>query len=38
MEKWDLYDQYRKKIKRQIRRGDSMSKDEFHVVVHVCIF
>jgi isopentenyldiphosphate isomerase len=38
MEKWDLYDQYRNKTKKQIIRGDAMSKDEFHIVVHVCIF
>jgi isopentenyldiphosphate isomerase len=38
MEKWDLYDQYRNKMKKQIKRGDAMSKGEFHVVVHVCIF
>ena len=38
MEKWDLYDQHRYKIEKQITRGDEMNADEFHLVVHVCIF
>jgi isopentenyldiphosphate isomerase len=38
MEKWDLYDKHRNKIEKQITRGDEMTSDEFHLVVHVCIF
>ena len=38
MEKWDLYDQHRNKIEKQITRGDKMEPGEFHLVVHVCIF
>jgi hypothetical protein len=38
MEKWDLYDKHRNKIEKQIIRGDEMTSDEFHLVVHVCIF
>jgi len=38
MEKWDLYDKHRNKIAKQITRGDEMASDEFHLVVHVCIF
>ncbi|MEM5593435.1 NUDIX domain-containing protein [Niallia circulans] len=38
MEKWDLYDKHRNKIDKQIARGDEMTSDEFHLVVHVCIF
>ena len=38
MEKWDLYDKHRNKIVKQITRGDDMTPDEFHLIVHVCIF
>ncbi|WDF05697.1 NUDIX hydrolase [Shouchella hunanensis] len=38
MEKWDLYDRHRTKLEKQIMRGDPMELDEFHLVVHVCIF
>ncbi|WP_332646642.1 NUDIX hydrolase [Lysinibacillus sp. 54212] len=38
METWDLYDKHRNKIEKQITRGDAMLPNEFHVVVHVCIF
>ena len=38
LEKWDLYDMERQKIDKQIHRGDAMSTNEFHLVVHVCIF
>ncbi|AWE09031.1 NUDIX domain-containing protein [Lysinibacillus sp. 2017] len=38
MEKWDVYDQDRKKLDKQITRGDAMEPNDFHVVVHVCIF
>ncbi|EIT87065.1 NUDIX hydrolase [Fictibacillus macauensis ZFHKF-1] len=38
MEKWDLYDQYRHKIEKQITRGETLAPDEFRLVVHVCIF
>ena len=38
MEKWDLYDKHRNKKGKQITRGDDMTSDEFHLVIHVCIF
>lgn len=38
MENWDLYDKHRNKIEKQIIRGDEMRPDEFHLIVHVCIF
>ncbi|MBG9783313.1 NUDIX hydrolase [Shouchella lehensis] len=38
MEKWDLIDRNRTKLEKQIMRGDPMEPDEFHLVVHVCIF
>ncbi|WP_042477651.1 NUDIX hydrolase [Bacillus ndiopicus] len=38
MEKWDLYDKHRNKIEKQIIRGDAMAANEFHLVVHICIF
>lgn len=38
MEKWDLYDQHRNKINKQITRGDDLAPNELHIVVHVCIF
>lgn len=38
MEKWDLYDKHRNKIGKQIYRGDNLEPDEFHLVIHVCIF
>ncbi|KQL56163.1 MULTISPECIES: NUDIX hydrolase [Bacillaceae] len=38
MEKWDLVDRNRTKLEKQIMRGDPMEADEFHLVVHVCIF
>lgn len=38
MEKWDLYDKHRNKIEKQITRGEAMPPNEFHLVVHVCIF
>lgn len=38
MENWDVYDQHRNKTGKIITRGSEMAPDEFHVVVHVCIF
>ena len=38
MEKWDLYNQDRHKISKQITRGEALAMNEYHVVVHVCIF
>ena len=38
MEKWDLYDRNRYKKGKQLFRGEAMKQDEFHLVVHVCIF
>lgn len=38
MEHWDLYDQHRNKTGNMITRGSEMAPNEFHLVVHVCIF
>ncbi|MDV4152355.1 NUDIX domain-containing protein [Clostridium sp. AL.422] len=38
MELWDIYDKNRNLTGRKIERGGEFSKDEFHLVVHVCIF
>lgn len=38
MENWDVYDQHRNKTGKIITRGSEMAHDEFHVVVHICIF
>ena len=38
MENWDLYDMHRNKIGKEITRGDGMTTDEYHLVIHVCIF
>ncbi|VEI06557.1 NUDIX hydrolase [Kurthia zopfii] len=38
MEKWDLYDLHRHKTSKQIIRGEQLQSDEYHVVVHICIF
>lgn len=38
MEKWDLYDLHRNKLNKQMVRGQRIPEDEFHIVVHVCIF
>lgn len=38
MENWDLYDIHRNKLNKQMVRGEAIPKDEYHVVVHVCIF
>lgn len=38
MELWDIYDKDRKHIGRTIERGSKLREDEFHLVVHVCIF
>jgi isopentenyldiphosphate isomerase len=38
MEKWDLYNYNRVKRNRFIYRGEVLSKDEYHIVVNVCVF
>ena len=38
MEKWDLYTKDRHKMTKQITRGEALGLNEYHVVVHVCIF
>lgn len=38
MEYWDIYDQYRIKKEKQIKRGAPLQTGEYHLVVHVCIF
>jgi len=37
-ELWDLYDRDRNLTGRTHRRGDPLGEDEYHLVVHVCIF
>ena len=38
MEHFDLYDINRRFVGRQIRRGEKLPKDLYHIVVHLCIF
>ncbi|WP_279401419.1 NUDIX hydrolase [Piscibacillus salipiscarius] len=38
MEIWDIYDQQRNKTERQMRRGDAFGLEDYHLVVHVCLF
>ena len=38
MELWDIYDKERVKTDKTIERGKEISEDEFHLVVHICIF
>ena len=38
MEKWDLYDANRIKLNKQAIRGEDFAPNEFHLVIHVCIF
>lgn len=38
MELWDIYDKNRILTGRTIERGNKLKKDNFHLVVHVCIF
>lgn len=37
-ELWDVYTKDRVKTGKTHRRGDKMEKEEYHLVVHVCIF
>ena len=37
-ELWDVYDRDRVRTGRLCRRGDKLSKGDYHMVVHVCIF
>lgn len=38
MELWDVYDKERILTKQTIKRGSKLNDDQFHVVVHICIF
>lgn len=38
MEIWDIYDENRNLTGRQMERGSELSKGDFHLVIHVCIF
>ena len=38
MEIWDIYDRDRIKTGCTTRRGEELGDDEFHIVVHVCLF
>lgn len=38
MELWDIYDKNRLLTGRTIERGNKLKQDDFHLVVHVCIF
>ena len=38
MELWDIYDKNRNLTGRKMQRGSEFGDDDFHLVVHVCIF
>ena len=38
MELWDVYDKNRNLTGRTIERGSGFGKDDYHLVIHVCIF
>ncbi len=38
MEYFDLYDQDRIPLGKQIQRGEAIPENEYHIAVHVCIF
>lgn len=38
MELWDIYDKNRNLTGRRIQRGSEFGTDDFHLVIHVCIF
>lgn len=38
MELWDIYDKNRNLTGRTMERGSKFGKDDFHLVIHVCIF
>jgi isopentenyldiphosphate isomerase len=38
MEIWDMYDINRNKTNRTMVRGESIEKDNYHLIVHVCVF
>src|SRR5690554_6540075 len=38
MELWDVYDTNRNKTNKVMVRGESFKKDDYHLVVHVCLF
>lgn len=38
MELWNIYDKERIKTDKTIERGNKLSDNEFHLVVHICIF
>ena len=38
MEQWDIYDKNRNLTGRIMERGSKFGKDDFHLVIHVCIF
>lgn len=38
MELWDVYDKDRNPTGRTMARGSAFGQDEYHLVVHVCIF
>ena len=38
MEYWDIYNKERQLTGRRMKRGDEFGDNEFHLVVHICIF
>ena len=38
MELWDIYDVNMQKTGKTAIRGEKMAEDEYHLVVHVCVF
>ncbi|WP_026675320.1 NUDIX hydrolase [Alkalihalobacterium bogoriense] len=38
MEIWDIYDKNRTLTGKTMKRGEPFEKDEYHLVIHVCLF
>lgn len=38
MEIWDVYDFKRNKTNKTMVRGNDFAKDEYHLIIHICIF
>ena len=38
MEYWDIYDIERNKTNKEVARGEQLNENEYHLVVHACIF
>ncbi|MGM8216434.1 NUDIX hydrolase [Bacillaceae bacterium W0354] len=38
LEKWDIYDQYRRPTGKQMVRGEAFKEGDYHLVIHICLF